>query len=779
MSEASGVAALVPMRNVVLFPNVLLPITVGREASVAAVRHALDSRTPLAIVLQRDPAVDDPDRAGLHDVGTLARIVQHGGRDAQMHLICQGLHRIRIGDLVAGQPYLAVRIDPIDEPGADSARLEALALQLREKAAEILTLLPGVPAELGHALQTPRSPAHLADIVAGLLDAEVAEKQQLLETLDLDARMQHLLRIVSRRIEVLRLQQEIRERTREQIDDRERRFLLREQLRTIQKELGENGEHEQDTRQLEEAIARAGMPAETEAHARKELARLRRTPEASAEHAMLRTWLEWMTELPWMLREEPSIDLERAREVLDADHHGLDRIKQRIIEFLAVRKLNPGGRAPILCFAGPPGVGKTSLGQSIARALGRPFTRVSLGGVHDEAEIRGHRRTYIGALPGNMVQALRRAASRDCVMLLDEVDKLSASAQGDPSAALLEVLDPEQNATFRDNYLGVPFDLSRVVFIATANLIDDVPAPVRDRMEVIELPGYTHEEKLAIARRFLLPRQRAAAGLTEANCLLDDAALAAIVAGYTREAGVRQLEREIGRVMRHVATRVAQGETGGLRIGASDLAGVLGPVRHEPESALRSSLPGVATGLAWTPAGGDILFVEATRVAGEGRLILTGQLGNVMKESAQAALTLVKSRAAALGIPDSAFERIDVHLHVPAGAIPKDGPSAGVAMVVALVSLFTGRTVRHDLAMTGEISLRGLVLPVGGIREKVLAAHRAGLRRVLLPARNRKDLAEVPASALTGLEIVWLDHVDEALGAALVIAVPEAAPVEP
>jgi ATP-dependent Lon protease len=776
MSESSTTAALVPMRNVVLFPNVLLPITVGRGPSVAAVRHALDTRTPLAIVLQRDPAVDEPDRAGLHDVGTLARIVQHGGRDEQLHLICQGLHRIRIGPLIPGNPYLAVRIDPIDEPPADSTRLEALGLQLREKSAEILTLLPGVPAELGHALQTPRSPAHLADIVAGLLDAEVAEKQQLLETLDLDARMQHLLRIVSRRIEVLRLQQEIRERTREQIDDRERRFLLREQLRTIQKELGENGDQEQDTRQLEEAIARAGMPPEAEAHARKELARLRRTPEASAEHAMLRTWLEWMTELPWALREEPPIDLEHAREVLDADHHGLARIKQRIIEFLAVRKLNPAGRAPILCFAGPPGVGKTSLGQSIARALGRPFTRVSLGGVHDEAEIRGHRRTYIGALPGNVVQGLRRAASRDCVMMLDEVDKLSASAHGDPAAALLEVLDPEQNATFRDNYLGVPFDLSRVVFIATANLIDDVPAPVRDRMEVIELPGYTHEEKLAIARSYLLPRQRAAAGLDEHHCALDDPALAAIVAGYTREAGVRQLEREIGRVMRHVATRVAQGEPGGLRIGAADLGMILGPVRHEPESALRSSLSGVATGLAWTPAGGDILFVEATRVGGEGRLILTGQLGSVMKESAQAALTLVKSRAATLGLADAAFERIDVHLHVPAGAIPKDGPSAGVAMFVALASLFTGRTVRHDIAMTGEISLRGLVLPVGGIREKVLAAHRAGLRQVLLPARNRKDLAEVPASALAGLETVWLERVDDAIAAALAGATAVARP---
>jgi ATP-dependent Lon protease len=768
MSGSDGVIALVPMRNVVLFPHLLLPITVGRSRSIAAVRHAIETHSPIGLVLQRDAAIDEPDRAGLHDIGTLARIVQHGDQDdEQIHLICQGLRRVRIGALVGGLQYLAARVEPIDEDAASSTRIEALALQLREKAAEILTLLPGVPAELAHALQSARSPAQLADIVAGLLDAEVIEKQHLLETLELDARMQQLLRIVARRIEVLRLSLEIRERTREQIDDRERRYLLREQLRTIQKELGENGEHDQDTRQFEEAIARGAMPPEVEAHARKELARLRRAPEASAENAMLRTWLEWMTELPWAAVTEPAIDLEQARRVLDADHHGLERIKRRIVEFLAVRKLNPRGRAPILCFAGPPGVGKTSLGQSIARALGRPFVRVSLGGVHDEAEIRGHRRTYIGALPGNIVQGLRRAGARDCVMMLDEVDKVSASAHGDPSAALLEVLDPEQNSTFRDNYLGVPFDLSRVIFIATANVIDEVPAPVRDRMEVIDLPGYTLEEKLEIARGHLLPRQLEAAGLQPAQCVISDEALATIVSGYTREAGVRQLEREIGRVMRHVATRVALGEVDGAGIGAADLESILGPVRHEREMALRSGLAGVATGLAWTPAGGDILFVEASRIAGEGRLILTGHLGSVMKESAQAALTLLKSRAAALGLADAAFDRIDVHLHVPAGAIPKDGPSAGVAMFIALASLFSGRAVRPEVAMTGEISLRGLVLPVGGIREKVLAARRAGVERVLLPERNRKDLIDVPESGRAGLGFVWLSDVDDAIAAAL------------
>jgi ATP-dependent Lon protease len=769
--------ALVPMRNVVLFPQVLLPITVGRVRSMAAVRHALASGTSLGIVLQREPETDEPGQDGLFEVGTVARVAQVGDPQGEpLHLICQGVQRMRIASMVEGHPFLAAHIVPIEEPATVSTRAEALAIQLREKATEILTLLPGVPAELAHSLQTPRAPGHLADIVAGLLDAEVAEKQRLLETLGVDDRLQRVLTIVMRRIEVLRLSQEIRDRTREQIDDRERRFLLREQLQTIQKELGEAGDGDEDTRQLEEAIARVGMPADVQVHARKELGRLRRSSESSGEHAMLRTYLEWLTELPWAEPAEAPIDLVKARQILDADHHGLERIKQRIIEFLAVRKLNPTGRAPILCFAGPPGVGKTSLGQSIARALQRPFVRVSLGGVHDEAEIRGHRRTYIGALPGNLVQGLRKAGSRDCVMMLDEVDKLSASAHGDPSAALLEVLDPEQNGSFRDNYLGVPFDLSRVVFIATANVMDHVPAAVRDRMEVIELPGYTQEEKLQIARVHLVPRQLQAAGLLGPQCQLTDDALALLVSHYTREAGVRQLEREIGRVMRHAATRVAQGDASDSTVDAAALADILGPARFEHETALRSGLPGVATGLAWTPAGGDILFVEATRMAGEGRLILTGQLGSVMKESAQAALTLVKSSAPALGLSALAFDGVDVHLHVPAGAIPKDGPSAGVAMFIALASLFTGRAARHDVAMTGEISLRGLVLPVGGIKEKVLAARRAGIATVLLPARNRKDLVDVPAASRADLVLVWLDHVDDAIRAALVPSVTVPSP---
>ena len=490
-------------------------------------------------------------------------------------------------------------------------------------------------------------------------------------------------------------------------------------------------------------------------------------PEAAAEYGMVRTYLDWLIELPWRLPEPAPIDIAEARRILDEDHYGLEKIKRRIIEYLAVRKLAPQGKAPILCFVGPPGVGKTSLGQSIARAMNRKFVRVSLGGVHDEAEIRGHRRTYIGALPGNIIQAIRKAGARDCVMMLDEIDKLGAGIQGDPASALLEVLDPEQNSTFRDNYLGVPFDLSRVVFITTANILDTIPGPLRDRMEIITLAGYTAEEKLQIARRYLVRRQMEANGAQPGQVEIVDDAIREIIARYTREAGVRSLEREIGKVLRHAAVRLAQGESGPIRIAAADLASILGPPQFESEIALRTSVPGVATGLAWTPVGGDILFIEATRLPGSGRLILTGQLGEVMRESAQAALSIVKSHAASFGIDGKRFENADIHIHVPAGATPKDGPSAGVAMFMALVSLMSERTVRNDTAMTGEISLRGLVLPVGGIKEKVVAAHRAGIKRVMLPARNRKDFEDIPEEARSELEFVWLERVDDAVAAGL------------
>ena len=762
------VIALVPMRNVVLFPHVLTAITVGRAKSIAAVDHALKAHVSLGIVLQRDPAVDDPGLDALFIMGTVVTVVRHlASSDGLRHAVCQGIERFVIEELVEGYPFLAAKIRRIGDPAEVSTEAEALAMQLRERAVEILALLPGVPVELAHALQAARAPSHLADIVASLLDTEVNEKQMLLETVSTEERLQKVLQILSRRIEVLRLSHEIGERTKEQLEDRERKFLLREQLKTIQKELGETEEDDPEIAKLSEAIDKVGMPDEVEAQARKELQRLQRMPPASSEYSMLHTYLEWMTELPWRLPPETPIDLDAARHILETDHFGLERVKQRIIEFLAVQKLKPQGRAPILCFVGPPGVGKTSLGQSIARALQRPFVRVSLGGVHDEAEMRGHRRTYIGAMPGNIIQGLRKAGARNCVMMLDEVDKMSASLHGDPSAALLEVLDPEQNSTFRDNYLGVPFDLSRVVFITTANVIDNVPPPVRDRMEIIDLPGYTREEKLQIALRYLVSRQREANGLAEGQCEIAVEALDRIIANYTREAGVRQLEREIGRVMRHAAMRVAENAQTQVRVDAADLDTILGAPKFEHEIGLHASLPGVATGLAWTPVGGDILFIEATRVNGRGQLILTGQLGGVMKESAQAALTLVKAHADDLGIPIAIFDHIDVHVHVPAGAIPKDGPSAGVAMFVALASLFTDRAVHHDVAMTGEISLRGLVLPVGGIKEKVLAAQRAGLRTVLMPARNEKDLRDVPATAREALQFIFLETVDDAIQASL------------
>jgi len=509
------------------------------------------------------------------------------------------------------------------------------------------------------------------------------------------------------------------------------------------------------------------MPEEVETHAKKELARLERMPEAAGEYSMARTYLEWLIELPWAAEDEAPIDIAEARRILDEDHYGLRKVKRRILEFLAIHKLNPNGRSPILCFIGPPGVGKTSLGQSIARATGRKFVRVSLGGTHDEAEIRGHRRTYIGALPGNILQGIRRATSRQCVMMLDEIDKLGRGIQGDPASALLEVLDPEQNATFRDNYLGVPFDLSRVMFICTANVIDNIPGPLRDRMEIIDLPGYTEDEKFEIAKRYLVKRQLTANGLTADQAEFTDEALHAIIRDYTREAGVRQLEREIGTALRSVAMQIAEGTATKVIVTPEDLHEMLGPRRFENEVAMRTSVPGVATGLAWTPVGGDILFIEATRTPGSGRLILTGQLGDVMKESAQAALSIVKNRAAALEIDPARFEKSDIHIHVPAGATPKDGPSAGVAMLLALVSLMTERTVRSDTAMTGEISLRGLVLPIGGVKEKTLAALRAGIRTVMLPRRNEKDLEDVPAEARARLEIVFLDRVEDAVRAAI------------
>jgi ATP-dependent Lon protease len=628
-----------------------------------------------------------------------------------------------------------------------------------------LQLLPQAPPDLLAAIQSITSATQLADLATAYMDVKPEEKQEILETIDVTARMDKVSKLLAQRVEVLRLSQEIGRQTKAAIEERQREVLLREQLAAIRRQLGE--EDKAEIAELGEAIAKAHMPKEVEEHARKELRRLERMPEASAEYGMVRTYLDWLVELPWSLPEEAPIDIAEARRILDEDHYGLEKIKRRIVEYLAVRKLAPQGKAPILCLVGPLGVGKTSLGQSIARAMGRKFVRVSLGGVHDEAEIRGHRRTYIGALPGNIIQAIRKAGTRNCVMMLDEIDKLGAGIHGDPSAALLEVLDPEQNHTFRDNYLAVPFDLSRVVFITTANVLDTIPGPLRDRMEVITLSGYTANEKLQIARRYLVRRQLEANGLQPAQAEITDAALRDIIQDYTREAGVRSLEREIGKALRHAAVRIAEGQSGPIRVDSDDLPAILGPAQFESEVAMRTSVPGVATGLAWTPVGGDILFIEATQTPGTGKLILTGQLGEVMRESAQAALSVVKNRAAQFGVDAARFEKTDIHVHVPAGAIPKDGPSAGVAMFLGLVSLMTGRTVRSDTAMTGEISLRGLVLPVGGIKEKVVAAVRAGIKRVMLPARNRKDYEDIPNEGRQAIEFIWLENVDNAVAAGL------------
>ncbi len=760
---------LIPTRNLVLFPGTVLPITLGRQRSVFAAQAAMRLNRPVGLILQRDPSIDDPIPVDLHRMGTEATLLRYlTSPDGGHHAICQGERRFRVLDFLDGYPFLAARVERIPEVEATTKDVAARLLNLRNQALEVLQLLPQTPAELVNAVQSVTSAAALADLIASFMDITPAEKQEILETVDLERRLERVSEMLAYRIEVLRLSRQISEQTKGKIDDRQREFLLREQMRTIQKELGEGDDAKsQEIAELTKKIAEAKMPPEVEEHTKRELARLERMPEASGEYSMARTYLEWLTELPWSVESGKAIDIAEARAILDADHYGLRKIKRRILEYLAIHQLNPGGRSPILCFVGPPGVGKTSLGQSIARATGRKFVRVSLGGVHDEAEIRGHRRTYIGALPGNIIQGIRRAGARDCVMMLDEIDKLGRGIQGDPSSALLEVLDPEQNSTFRDNYLGVPFDLSHVMFITTANVLDSVPGPLRDRMEVIDLPGYVEDEKFEIARRYLVERQLKANGLTAAQAEITDAALHAIIRDYTREAGVRQLEREIAAVLRNAAMRIAEGTAQQVRIEPEQLTEILGPPRFEGEVAMRTSIPGVATGLAWTPVGGDILFIEATRIPGSGRLILTGQLGEVMKESAQAALSLVKGRASEIGLDPEIFEKSDIHIHVPAGAIPKDGPSAGVAMFTALVSLLTNRTVRSDTAMTGEISLRGLVLPVGGIKEKVVAAARANLSTVILPARNRKDYEDIPESARESLRFIWAERVADVIEAAL------------
>ena len=752
----------------VVFPGTVMPIVLGRERSVTAAQEAMRGAQRVGVILQRNPADADPNGGELHEYGTSASILRYlTAPDGAHHIVCQGIERFRVREWLEGWPYRVARVERIAEPAGTTVDLQARMHRLKQEARETLQLLPDAPAELAANLENINSPALLADIVAGFMDLKPEEKQEILETVELNARLDRVLWHLAYRLEVLRLSRDIGQQTKASMEGRQREYLLREQLKAIQKELGESDDKSVEIEELEKAIAAAGMPEDVEQQARKELRRLERMPEGAGEYGMVRSYLDWLIELPWSVHSAGEIDIAEARQILDADHYGLEKIKRRILEYLAVRKLAPNGKSPILCFAGPPGVGKTSLGQSIARATGRKFVRVSLGGVHDEAEIRGHRRTYMGALPGNIIQGIRKAGTHDCVMMLDEIDKLGAGVHGDPSAAMLEVLDPEQNGTFRDNYLAVPFDLRKVLFVATANQLDSIAGPLRDRMEVIQLTGYTEQEKLQIARRYLVSRQLEANGLKAEQLEIDDETLLTIIRDYTRESGVRNLEREIGSVFRQAAMQIAEGLAARVVITAADLVAALGPQRFESEIAQRTSVPGVTTGLAWTPVGGDILFVEATKSPGSGRLTLTGQLGDVMKESVQAALSLIKSRAEELGLDPSSFEKTDIHVHVPAGAIPKDGPSAGVAMFTALYSLMSNRTVHSDTAMTGEISLRGLVLPVGGIKEKIIAAMRAGIKTVMLPARNKRDYEDIPEEVRKALRFVWLEKVEDAIAEAI------------
>ncbi len=770
--EDESLLILVPMRNLVLFPGLAVPITIGREQSLAAAQEAISKGRKIGLLLQSKPDADEPQDTDLHSVGTVASILRYVTTpDGAHHLVVQGEGRFRVQHYIASEPYLLAQVERLDEVLEEDAEVQARMRHLQEKAIEITKLLPQVPPEIVATIKGIESGGALADLVSNFLDIGPHEKQKILETIDLRARLDKVAEHLRHQLEVLKLTREIDQQTQQSMDARQREYMLRERLQAIKKELGEDDNdsgQQAEMDELRQAIAEADMSGEAAEQANKELKRLQKMSESSGEYSMIRTYLDWLTSLPWERLDTETIDIAKARAILDEDHYGLDKIKQRLLEYLAVRKLNPQGRSPILCFVGPPGVGKTSLGKSIGRALGLQFVRTSLGGTHDEAEIRGHRRTYMGALPGNIIQELRKAGTRNPVFMLDEIDKLGAGGfHGDPASALLEVLDPAQNGTFRDNYLALPFDLSKVVFVATANVLDAIPGPLRDRMEVISLPGYTEDEKVEIAKRYLVKRQREEHGLTAEQVQLSDAAIRSIVADYTREAGVRNLEREVAAVMRHAAVKVAAGDAEQVSIGVETLPDILGPQRFESEVAMRTSTPGVATGLAWTPVGGDILFIETTQIPGTGRLIITGQLGEVMKESAQAALSLLKANAADLGIDAEVFTRHDLHLHVPAGAIPKDGPSAGVSIYTALVSLLTERKVRSDVAMTGEISLRGLVLPIGGLKEKCLAALRAGISTVLLPARNRKDLDDVPENARKQLKFVLLERVEDAIAAAL------------
>jgi ATP-dependent Lon protease len=762
---------ILPLRETVTYPDTLTPLAVGQERSIKLVNDVLSGNRMLAMVASKDPENEAPGRGDLYGVGvagTVARMMKVP--DGTLRILVQGSERIRILDYVTEEPYLVARIEAMPDVIEQSTELEALTRNVQSTFSEIIEAIPYLPEELQLAVANLDDPSALSHLISGALRISTEEKQELLEAVDVTRRLRRLSEILARELEVVQLGSKIQSQVESEIDKGQREYFLRQQLKAIQEELGEGDEQQAEVNELRQRLEEAGLPEEAKQQAERELGRLEKLPPIAAEYGVIRTYLEWLVDLPWSKETEDNLDIGHAREVLDDDHYDLEEVKDRILEYLAVRKLNPESPGPILCFVGPPGVGKTSLGRSIARALGREFERISVGGVRDEAEIRGHRRTYIGALPGTIIRALRDAGTRNPVFMIDEIDKMGADFRGDPSSAMLEVLDPAQNSTFRDHYLDLPFDLSDVLFIATANILDPVPPALQDRMEVINLAGYTVDEKLHIAKRYLVPRQLAANGLKASQIEIADPALTAIIDEYTREAGVRNLERQIGTICRKVARQIAEGKADGkMKISAKRARELLGKRRFFAEQRRRTKDPGVATGLAWTPVGGEVLFVEANAVPGSGKLTITGQLGDVMRESAQAALSLVRGHAkeVAPDLPNDWFANHDIHVHVPAGAVPKDGPSAGIAMATALASMVSSRPVRNDVAMTGEVTLTGQVLPIGGLKEKSLAAQRAGIKQVLVPDRNQGDVEEIPERERAGLDFVYVDDIKDALDVAL------------
>jgi ATP-dependent Lon protease len=760
---------ILPSSELVLFPRVIMPMALWDEKAQKLVDDVIMTDKIFGIVASREDTSTGYGPDNLFTVGTAAVILKmRKPEDGSVRLLIQGLYRFQIDNWVGYEPYYSAQVTPISEDYEPDLELEALISSVKGLFLKMLELSPYLPAELGALVREMSDPRVLADVTAGSLNIDKAEKQELLETIDVKVRLNRILTLINRELEILELGKKIQSEVKGQMDKAQKDYYLREHIKALERELGETDEKTREITELLTRLEDAELPPHAMKEAERELERLKRTPPTSPDHQVIRNYLEWMIELPWSVATEDNLDLSQARQILDEDHYDLEKVKKRILEYLAVRKLKPDMKGPILCFVGPPGTGKTSLGRSIARALGRKFVRLSLGGVRDEAEIRGHRRTYVGALPGRIIQSIRRAGSNNPVFILDEVDKIGADFRGDPSSALLEVLDPEQNNSFSDHYLDVGFDLSKVMFITTANLIDPIPPPLRDRMEVLELTGYTEEEKVGIAFNYLIPRQLEAHGLTKEQFSVTPEAVRALISSYTREAGLRNLEREIASLCRGAGREIVEGVRQRVEITENDLATYLGPPKFFREAALEHPEPGVATGLAWTPTGGDILFIEALRMPGKGDLKLTGQLGEVMKESGAAALSYIRARAPFLGVEEDFFNGTDIHIHVPAGAIPKDGPSAGVALLLALVSLLSGRPIRKGLAMTGEITLRGHVLRVGGIKNKVLAAHRAGIKDIILPAQNEVDLEEIPESVRHDLTF----HPVERLSQALEVAFP-------